>query len=301
MTDISLKFRCEYWAVKRVAALVRWLPRELSLAFGGRLGLLAFWLLSKRRKLAEENLRRAFPQFNRKQVAGLARANFIHVGVSSMEMLRMNKFQRGGGDLERYFDISGLEHLREAQQLGRGVIMLTGHFGFWEAGFFVLPELGIDVDAVTKPMKNPLTDRFFNDIRESFGAGTLDSRHGARRILKSLQANRVVGVLLDQHISPPGSVATDFFGRKAYTTTAISNLAMKFQVPVVPVFSRRLPNNRYLAVIEPMLLLQGQGEQAVQENTQLLTNIIETAVREDITQWFWMHKRWRVPEETAAN
>ena len=89
---------------------------------------------------------------------------------------------------------------------------------------------------------------------------------------------------------------TDFFGRKAYTTTAISNLAMKYQVPVVPIFCQRLPDNRYQVWAEPMLLLPGQGEQAVQENTQLLTNIIEAAVRKDITQWFWMHKRWRVPE-----
>ena len=296
MTDISLKFRCEYWAVRLLAALVRRLPRDMSLAFGGRLGLLAWQLLPKRRRMAENNLQRAFPELSCQRIRVLAAANFQHVGISSVEMLRMDMFQRFSDDIDRYFDFSGLEHLREAQQLGRGVILLTGHFGFWEAGFFTMPELGIEVDAVTKPLKNPLTDRYFKNIRESFGSGTLDSRHGARKILKSLQAKRAVAILLDQHITPPGSVPTDFFGRKAYTTTAISNLAMKYQVPVVPIFCQRLPDNRYQVWAEPMLLLPGQGEQAVQENTQLLTNIIEAAVRKDITQWFWMHKRWRVPE-----
>lgn len=301
MTVSSLKFRSEYCAVRLVAALVRRLPRETALVIGGRLGLLAWLLVAKRRQLAEENLQRAFPDLNPRRIRVLAAANFQHIGISAAETLRMDMFRRGSGDIDRYFEFSGLEHLRQAQQLGRGVILLSGHLGFWEAGFFTLPELGIEVDAVAKPLKNPLTDRYFTNIRESFGAGTLDSRHGARKILKSLQANRAVGILLDQHISPPGSVPTEFFGRKAYTTTAVSNLAMKYQIPVVPMFSHRLPDNRYLAWAEPMLLLPGKGEQAVQENTQLLTNIIETAVRKDVTQWFWMHKRWRVPPEVQSS
>lgn len=297
MTDISLKFRCEYWAVRLLAGLVRRLPRAQGLVLGGRIGLLAWMLVPKRRKLTEDNLQRAFPDLSQRRVKVLAAANFQHVGMSSVEMLRLDMFRRGSEDLERYFKISGQQHLREAQALGRGVIILTGHLGFWEAGFFTTPELGLEVDGVAKPLKNPLTDRYFNNLRESFGGRVLDSRHGARKILKSLQAERAVAILLDQHISPPGSVPTDFFGRKAYTTTAICNLAMKYQVPVVPMFCLRQPDNSYQAWVEPMLLLDGQGEQAVQENTQRLTDIIEAAVRKDVTQWFWMHKRWRVPEE----
>ena len=121
----------------------------------------------------------------------------------------------------------------------------------------------------------------------------MNSRKGARKILKSLAAERVVGILLDQHISPPGSVATEFFGRKAYTTTAITNMAMKYQIPTVPVFCLRQPDDRYKIWAETMLMMTGEGENAVIENTQRLTDIIEAAVRKDVSQWFWMHKRWR--------
>jgi KDO2-lipid IV(A) lauroyltransferase len=300
MTDISLKFRCEYWLVQRLAALVRWMPRELSLALGGQLGLLAWRLLSKRRKLAKDNLRQAFPQFDRKQIAGLTRANFIHVGISAAEMLRLDLFNAAKGDLDRYFDVD-LEEMRKAHALGRGVIMLSGHFGFWEVGSFPLQQHGYQVDLVAKPMKNPLVDGYFKQLRKVYGHDVLDSRKGARRVLKSLQQGHLVAVLLDQHISPPGSIPVDFFGRKAYTTTAITNLAMKYQIPVVPTFCQRLKTNRYKLWAEPMLLLHGQGEAALRDNTQLLTDTLEDGIRNDITQWFWMHKRWRIPAEKQPN
>jgi KDO2-lipid IV(A) lauroyltransferase len=171
---------------------------------------------------------------------------------------------------------------------------MTGHLGFWELGAFILPKLGIPCDIVAKPMKNPLTDAYLTHIRTQFGSQVLNSRKGARRILKSLQKNRVVGVLLDQHISPPGSVATKFFGRNAYTTSAITNLAMKYQIPVVPVFCLRQDDNRYKVWAEPMLMLKGEGSDAIAANTQMLADIIERAIRKDVSQWFWMHKRWRV-------
>lgn len=295
----SIKFFFEYLAIRLLAGLLRRLSRPTALRVGGHLGLLAVWLLPKRRRLAEENLRRAFPELSDQRIAWLALRNFRHVGVSGAEILRIDMFRPGSDDLQRYYEVEGIEHLQQAQDLGRGVIMLSGHFGFWEMGNFPLHELGFQVDPVAKPMKNPLVGRYIKQLRETYGAIEIDSRKGARRVLNALQQGRIPAILLDQHISPPGSIPTRFFGRLGYTTTAITNLAMKYRIPVVPVFCRRLPDERYKLRAEPMLLLEGEGEQAVNENTQLLTEIIERAVRRDITQWFWMHKRWRVPENQA--
>ena len=293
MTSVSFKHRLEYLLLRLVAGLVRRLPRRSALALGAVTGRLAMRILPGRCRLARENLSRAFPELDNLELEAVLRENFTHFGICGMDMLRLDMF-RPGNDLQRYFELEGSEYLRKAHELGRGVILLTAHLGFWEIGSFVLPELGFPCAVVAKPMRNPLTDEYFARTRRAFGVEILDSRKGARRILKSLQAGRTVGVLLDQHISPPGSVVTEFFGRPAYTTTSITNMAMKYQVPVVPVFCLRQPDNRYRVWAEPMLLLEGEGEQAIEENTQLLTDTIETAIRRDISQWFWMHKRWRV-------
>jgi KDO2-lipid IV(A) lauroyltransferase len=294
MVAVSLKHRLEYLLLKGAAVVVRCLPRSCALSLGRLLGRLALKLLPERRRLTRDNMERALPELDVAELDQLVRKNFEQVGASAMEMLRLDLFRSGGEDLARYFDIEGEEHLRQAADMGRGVLMLTAHLGFWEAGFFVAPELGYPTSAVAKPMKNPLVDAYFTSLRETFGGEVLNSKKGARRILNSLKQGKAVAILLDQHISPPGSIETEFFGRKAYTTTAITNLAMKYGVPVVPMFNLRESDDRYRLWIEKPLLLEGEGEQAVAENTQLLTMIIENAIRRDVSQWFWMHRRWRV-------
>jgi len=300
MAKIALKHKLEYYGLRALAALIRRLPHEQAVIFGGRLGILAGLLLKKRRLLTEDNLRRAYPEWDERKVRVTSWANFQQLGMGSVEMLRMDMLSCDPADIEQHFDLVDFKYLQEAVDLGRGVVALTGHFGFWEAGHYVVPVLGMQCDSVAKPLKNPLADEYFTNIRKAFGARVINSRHGARKIVKALQSGSVVAILLDQHISPPGSVVTEFFGRKAYTTTAIANLAMKRKIPVVPMFCNRLPDGRYRIWAEPMLFLDGDGEQAVAENTQKMTSIIEAGVRRDPSQWFWMHKRWRVEEREAA-
>ncbi len=294
MVSISIKYRAEYLALRIFSALVRCLPRQTALALGQTVGWLLLWVLRSRYRLAKENMSIALPELSAAAIEKNVRKNFEHIGICGVEMLRLDMFKSGGDDLQRYFELLDLHHLEDAIALKKGVIILTAHLGFWEIGQFVFPELGIPFDVVAKPMKNPLSDHFFEELRTSFGTGVINSRKGARRILKSLQEQRVVGILLDQHISPPGSVVTEFFGRKAYTTSAITTLAMKYQIPIVPLFCLRQKDNRYKVWAEPMLILSDDGKDSLAENTQNLTDIIEVAIRKDVTQWFWMHKRWRV-------
>lgn len=291
MKPLLFRHRLEYAALLAFAPLIRALPRPLALRLGRRIGDVSRWFMSERRKLAQDNVSQAFPDWSTEQVKALVKRNFEQLGMSAMDSLRLDLF--AADKPEEYFDIRGVEHLHEAQALNRGVILLTGHLGFWEAGHYVFPALGVPLDTIAKPLKNRLTDAYFYRTRTHFGADILSSRKGARRIFKSLQAGRAIGLLLDQHISPPGSIPVDFFGRKAYTTTAITNLAMKYQIPIVPTFCLRQPDNRYDVWVEPLVLLEGEGEAALAENTQFLTNIIEQAIRRDPGQWFWMHKRWR--------
>ncbi len=299
MASVSVKHRTEYLALQGISAIVRCLPRQSALTFGRIVGRLSRRFLRSRYRLAKENMRMALPELSEVEIEKKIRKNFEHIGLCGVEMLRLDMFKSGSDDLRHYFKLVDLHHLESAIALKKGVIILTAHLGSWEIGQFVFPELGIPFDVVAKPMKNPLSDQFFEQIRTSFGTEVLNSRKGARRILKSLQGQRVVAILLDQHISPPGSVVTEFFGRKAYTTSAITTLAMKYQIPIVPIFCLRQKDNSYKIWAEPIVTLSDDGEDAQVKNTQKLIDIIESAIRKDVTQWFWMHKRWRVKPDTT--
>jgi KDO2-lipid IV(A) lauroyltransferase len=283
----------EYIPFICIASLVRALPRTLALSLGKRLGQLARHLQGRRVSIARENLQRAFPEMSATEVSGTINKMFRHLGISFIDMLRIDKYQ-GRHDLERYFKIDNQESLVEALDLGRGCIVLSGHVGFWEAGNFFLPMFGLTTGVVAKPMRNPLVDAFFSRLRQANGNYIINSRKGARGILKSLQKNHVVCLLLDQHLSGQGSVAAPFFGRPAHTTTIITQMATRYQIPIVTAFSYRQPDNTYQCHFSKMFLLKGDlSQQNILDNTTLLNHLIEDGIRRDISQWFWLHRRWR--------
>lgn len=283
----------EYLPFIVLAGIVRVLPRHAALQLGLGLGRVARWLLPGRQKLARANLARAFPEKSAAEREAILRTMFGHLGTGFVEMLRLDLL-RGTAELDRDFAVEGEEHLRHALDEGRGCILLTGHIGFWEAGNFIFSSRGYPIGVVAKPMHNPLIERYFLRMRESAGGYIISSHKGARRILKALQQNHLVGILLDQHAGRKHGVKVPFFGRPAWTTPIIAEIAMKYGVPVVPTFAWWLPDHRYRLEISPPFKLEGPmtAEQIV-ANTALMTRHIEEAVRRDPSQWFWIHRRWR--------
>jgi KDO2-lipid IV(A) lauroyltransferase len=271
--------------------LVRCLPRKGALFVGAGFGRVLGCLMSAKRRIAVKNMGQAFPELSETELQQRVDAMFVHIGKSVIEMLRLDLFT--DADVDEIFIPTGLENLREAYDYNRGVILLSGHVGFWEVGTFLLPKLGFPADFVAKKMKNPQADKYITRMREAAGGRCIDSKSGARRILRSLSENRGVAVLIDQHRSTREGVAVPFFGRPASTTPIIARLAMKYQIPVVPIFSYRRSDNRYDFQAQPMLFLQDAPGASVEENTALLTAIIEEAIRKDVTQWLWLHRRWR--------
>lgn len=289
-----MRYWLEYIPFITIATIVRLLPRSTALALGRKLGKLGMHLQPKRVKIADDNLRHAFPDLPVPEREELVKQVFSDLGLGFIEMVRLDMFD-GQKDLERLFRIEGQEHIKHALALGKGCILLTGHVGFWEAGGVVFPLMGIPTGIVAKPMKNPRVDAFFRRMRQHYGGYIIDSHKGARRIVKALQNNHVVGILMDQHMPrSQTAVRVPFFGRLAYTTPIIAQIAMKYQVPIVPAFSYRNPDNTYRIMISPHLFLQADmSDDNIVSNTALLTRIIEEGIMQDVSQWFWVHRRWK--------
>lgn len=281
----------EYIPFIGIAKVVRGLSRPTALALGNRLGTLARWLQPGRVKLARNNLQHAFPEKTAAEIETIIRQMYAHLGAGFVEMLRLDLISPA--DLRNHYTLIGKEHLDAALALGRGGIILTGHLGFWEAGNVIFSGHGYAMAIVAKPMRNPLVDRYFRQMREAGGGCLIESHKGARRILKSLQKNHLVGVLMDQHAGKRQGIAVPFFGRTAWTTPIITEMAMKYQVPVIPAFAQRTADNVHQIVVGPHFFLEGSGSEAVRENTARLNLIIEEAVRRNPSQWFWVHRRWR--------
>lgn len=291
-----LKYRSEYVFFLLLYILVRLLPLRVALRLGSALGTLIYFAQPRRRSKARENLRRAFPEKREEECRLLLRENFRQMGISAIEMLRLDLYRRPR-TLKESFTLTGIEHVQQALARGQGCFLLTGHVGFWEAGSIVMPLHGIPTDAIYKHMKNPLVEKRIMALRESAGTRWIEKNRAARKILRSLHENRAVAVLIDQRVSPLEGVIVNFFNRPAIATPIIALMAIKQGTPIIPTFSWRLPDHRYEIDFGPMITFpqeENPSPETVVAATQLLTDQIEAAVRKAPEQWFWVHDRWRL-------
>lgn len=295
---VAWRYRAESLVAGGVRRVVPLVPMAAVRTFGGAVGLLAYLLDGRRRRTALENLEHAFPGRTIDARRALVRAMFSHFGALLFELIKFDSYSRE--QMLAATEVEGEERLRQAQAQGRGILIFTGHFGYWEllamAHALRMPPMTV----LARPLDNPSLHAALEDIRTSTGNAVIYRQGAVRRILRSLGRGGIVGVLIDQHLHSTDAVDVDFFGRPAATTSALAALALRTGAPVIPVFALPLPGGRYRFVYEhPVDPPQADTPDAVREFTQRCTDVLEMYVRRHPELWMWMHRRWREREAPA--
>jgi KDO2-lipid IV(A) lauroyltransferase len=282
----------EHAAVASVVAVVRLLPMRVVLAAGALLGRAFHAFDGGHRRLAVENLQHAFPLRSRDECRAIAREMFEHFGRLLMVLLKFSTLTPA--QMMSIVEFDGDERVRAAHAHGRGVLLFTGHFGFWEINALVHALAIAPISVLARPLDNPLLHDLLERVRTSTGNSVIYRRGAIRRVLRALASNQAVAVLIDQHMQSADAVYVDFFNRPAATTSALAALALKTGAPVVPVFALPLPGGRFRMVYEhPVEPPSAEGEQAIHDFTQRCTDVLEMYVRRYPDLWLWMHRRWR--------
>lgn len=295
MTLRDARHRLEYGLVVIVRAVVRFLPDALSRLFGSWLGWMFYAIDGGHRRLATRQLEAAFPLRSNAECRAIARATFAHFGRMIVLLLRLSAMRPD--QIRTRIEFEGETRVRAAHAAGQGVIVFSGHFGFWEllglGHALELPPMAL----LARPLDNPYLHNWLEATRRRTGNGVI-YRHGAiRRVLRALAANECVGILIDQHIQPADAVNVDFFNRPAATTAALATLALRTGAPLVPAFALPLAHGRFRLVYEhPVELPAADSPDPVRELTQRCTDVLEMYVRRHPHLWLWMHRRWRTAD-----
>ena len=191
-------------------------------------------------------------------------------------------------------EFEGEDRARLAYAQGKGVLFVTGHFGFWELHAMVHALQIAPIGLLARALDNPYLNELLEGIRQRTGNTVIYRRSTIRRVMRALGSGQGVAVLIDQHIMSRDAIYVDFFERPAATTSAVAALALRTGAPVVPVFALPLPNGRIRVIYEhPVEPPRGESEDAVREFTQRCTDVLEMYVRRHPDLWLWMHRRWR--------
>lgn len=264
---------------------------------------LAFALLPSRRRILFANLTAAFPEKPAAEIASIAQRSLEGFASALVDFLETARLTRE--DLLSRVQVVGEEHLRAARARGKGVFLLSAHFGSWEIGALVAGLLGEPISPVARPLDNPLLEEELAFLRRRFGNRPIAKREAAKELLRAMSRNETVAILVDQNVLPREALFVPFFGRPAATTAALARIHLKTGAAVVPVFTWPEGEGRYRLEFEDPILPDEFGgpeverEERVRRATARYMEVTEAAIRKDPAAWLWIHNRWKTkpPEE----
>jgi KDO2-lipid IV(A) lauroyltransferase len=233
-----------------------------------------------------ENLLLVWPDLPAAEVARMARAVPDNVGRTVIELYSGPAFAARAAALP--IEGAGLAMLDAAQRDGRPVILVTGHFGNYDASRAALIARGFRVGGLYKPMKN----RAFNAhyVRAIARIGTPlfpRGRAGLADMVRHLKSGGMVGMVIDQAMRH-GEPLT-FLGRPAKTALSAADLALKYGALLVPTYAIRQPDGlSFRIIVEPPIPATD-----ARSMTQALNDSLSALVEQHPDQWFWIHRRWK--------
>ncbi len=297
-----VRHRAEYVTVRAVQSAVRAMPRGWGDAVGDGLGWIFHRWDHRRRGTATANVRAALPERGDDERRAVVAAAFANVGRHVIELLRFDAMRVD--EMMARVEFEGAEHVERARGAGRGAMLFTGHFGFWELHVMAHAVRFEPIVMVARTLDNPLLEAMIERVRTRVGTRVVPRRGAVRGLLRGLHEGRGVGMMVDQHMHDRSAVTVDFLGRPAAATSAVAALALRTGAPVIPVFTLPVDGGRYRVVYEPPVEMPDRGRpDAVQVLTQRCTDVLASHVRRRPDLYLWMHRRWRLadaPTDTAA-
>lgn len=294
------------YAVVRVAlAAARMLPTSVAMAMGRLLGHVAWFAARGARRMAIENVGRAYPDRTAEDCRRLARRSFVELGTLLGDVIALFDLRTVaasrlpfGEDARRVLDAAFHDaRLLGAPSLGSGsvpgVVLVTAHLGPWERLAACLTESGY---ALTTPVR-----RSYDPRLEALVHAPLRARRGVmaidrdapstpRALLRALREGGIAGFLVDLN-TRVASVSVPFLGHDAWTAVAPARMALRTGAPVVVALATRQGVHIELlrAASAPM---RGPIDDAAIALTREISVRIGTAILAEPDRWIWMHDRW---------
>ncbi len=275
-----------------LAKLVLWSLAHSPPALGNFYATLLDVALPRLRRVAILNLELAYPEKTRAERNVIAGEVFRSIGRLLYAFARFPQITRQNiSDWIRY---EGLEHFTEAKKRGHGVLFATAHLGNWELSAFAHGLMTEPMNVVIRPLDNPRIDRLVEQRRRISGNHLIEKWDSARAILRALQQNEAVGILIDQNTSLQEGAFVNFFGTPACANTAFAKIASRTGAAVIPGFALWSDQERrYVLRFYPPVEMTGDPV----EDTHRLHAVLESVIREHPGQWLWIHRRWKTRPE----
>lgn len=294
---IKLIGRGTFWFFFKATGLLR--PWSVGI-FGSMLGTAFYNASARYRKIAIKNLSAVYKdEKSEAEIKSIAKQVFIHFTRAALEFFYVISLNRE--QIDNLVDFEGYEHIDKALAGGKGCIVITAHYGNWELFARKLVIHGYKMNVIARDSDDPGITGITTRIRESGGYRVFDKDQPIIGAFRSLKNNECLGILPDQNEST--GVFVDFFSRPTATATGPAVMSIKSGAAIVPGFATRQPDGRYKAIAYPRIDFTPSGDETkdIRDLTALINLAIERQIRENPSQWLWLHDRWKLSPKVVKN
>ena len=268
--------------------LIAKLPYGVQLQIGAQLGNLLWFLARRKRHIATVNVSLAFPEMSVKEQKKLLKANFHSTGIAFIEI---GLAWWGNKELlKRLTHIEGLEYIQQAQQEGKGVILLGGHFTpLIISGRLLSAQLPFNI--VVKKLHNKVFEALMSRHRQQYYQGIIDTTD-MRGLVRSLRKKNIVWYAPDQDFGNRHSVFVSFMGIQTVTLKTTAQLSRMTDAAVVYIDYERLPGTQgYKLKLHPPLENFPSGDDY--KDARRINELIEPQIHKVPDQYLWVHRRFK--------
>lgn len=290
----------EYWAACSVVLLARSIPLFVIKGISSVLGDILFFVSSRRRNIAVENLRYAFKnEKSEKEINELARQSCRSFFLTFLEIIKLRYQFNKPDTLEKIREQAGnvdvlFQKAKKIHDESKGCIFVTPHIGNWEVLPHVSSFVGIPLAIVARPLDNEYLEKLIFRSRIAEGQYIIPKKNALFTLQKTLQKGNSIGMLPDQ--STMKGISIDFFGRPATTTPVPAILSITYNRPIVVIACcRRKGDYKYEGFVsDPIRPGEYSSEKAeIIRITREMTREMEKVIRKYPDQYLWIHNRWK--------
>ncbi len=266
------------------------------------LGRLLWKYYHRGRNRALENLRASFPEKDEKWIWEVGQRSFEHIVMLAVDVLFTPRLVKRS-NWRNYSCYKNVERTKWLMQEGQGLLIVGGHYGNFEIVGYLMGLFGFNVYSIARPLDNKFINKYLYEVRQQMGQKIIDKKGAAKLMGKAASTGATLCFIADQDAGKKG-IFVDFFGRKASTYKSIGLIAATNNIPIVVGYSRRIGNRFFFELgVERIIFPEEWADKKdpLEWITAEYTKAIETFIREDPSQYWWLHRRWKHQPKTVAS
>lgn len=294
-----------YWLFRLTILVMRPFPLRVGYAIAAAVASICYYFFRRHRRALNDNLARVLASDDRRYIDRLARRAFRNFGRYVVDFIHFPAVSRD--EIRGRVAFDQWEDLNEVARSGRGVVIVTLHFGNWDLGAAALAAYDYPINAIVDTFRYPAMDRLVRGSREKLGMKVIPMNRVGPRVFRALRRAEMLAMLVDVP-APEFTITVPFFGAPAEVSSAPARIALRTGAWVVPAVVVRGPEDP--TVIRPIIDVSlryqptGNEEEDVRNLTALVMASLERNIRRYPDQWFIFRRVWNavapVPEAGKA-